>query len=251
MRNIRLEQMEDFIIKKESVSMEELQQKFETSLNTVRRDVALLLKKGTIEKVYGGVCARKPEQLAPFDVRTIKNQEAKMHIGIKAAELVEEGDIIFLDSGTTTLHLVNSLAKMQNVTIVTHSLHAITAAIPFQGLTIISLPGQLHRKTSSFTGLDAVRFLRTYNIKKAFMAATGLSISNGVTNSSPLEYELKITAMERSASSYLLLDSGKFGQTALLTYASLDKFDGVITDAKPDQSYITALENAGTRIILA
>jgi DeoR family myo-inositol catabolism operon transcriptional repressor len=243
--------MEDYIVKKETVSMEELQQKFLTSLNTVRRDVALLLKKGTVEKVYGGVRARKPEQLAPFDVRTIKNQEAKMAIGRKAAEFVEEGDIIFLDSGTTTLHVVQNLAQKQNITIITHSLNAIMASMSHPNLTIISLPGQLHRKTSSFTGLDAVRFLKSYNIKKAFMAATGLSISHGVTNSSPLEYELKMTAMERSAQSYLLLDSQKFGQTALLTYASLDRFDGIITESMPDGSYVKALEAVGTKLILA
>ncbi len=251
MRNTRLEQMERYIIQKESVTMEELQSHFDTSMNTVRRDVALLMKKGIAEKVYGGVCARKAEQLTPFDVRTIKHQEAKMRIGYKAAQLVEDGDTIFLDSGTTTLHVVQNLAQRQNITIITYSLHAIMAAMPYQGLTIISLPGQLHRKTSSFTGLETVRFLKAYNIKTAFMAATGLSLSGGITNSSPLEYELKITAMERSAKSYLLLDSHKFGETALMTYAQLNSFAGVITEAAPNEEYAGALENAGTKLILA
>ncbi len=251
MRNIRLDQMEEFIVKRETVSMEELRQEFNTSLNTVRRDVALLKKKGTVEKVYGGVCARKPEQLAPFDVRNIKNQEAKTAIGKKAAGLTEDGDIIFLDSGTTTLHIVMNLAKKQNITIITHSLNAIMAAVPYPNLNVITLPGQLHRKTNSFTGLEAVRLLKSYNIKKAFMAATGFSLSHGVTNSSPLEYELKMAAMERSEASYLLLDSQKFGQTAMLTYASPEKFRGIITEARPDESYIAALEAAGTQLILA
>ncbi len=251
MKNIRLEQMERYIIQKDSVSMEDLQAHFDTSMNTVRRDVALLMKKGTIEKVYGGVCARKAEQLTPFDARTIKHPEAKTLIGRRAAELVEDGDTIFLDSGTTTLHVVQNLAKKQNITIITYNLHAIMAAVPYPNLTIISLPGQLHRKTSSFTGLETARFLKAYNIKTAFMAATGLSLSGGVTNASPLEYELKITAMERSAKSYLLLDSHKFGQTALMTYAQLSGFAGVITEAEPAQEYVASLEEAGTQLILA
>lgn len=251
MRNTRLEQMERYIIQKESVTMEELQAHFDTSMNTVRRDVALLIKKGIAEKVYGGVCARKAEQLTPFDIRTIKHQEAKMLIGRKAAELVEDGDTIFLDSGTTTLHVVQNLAQKQNITIITHSLQATMAALPYPNLTIISLPGQLHRKTSSFTGLETVRFLKAYNIKTAFMAATGLSLSGGITNSSPLEYELKITAMERSAKSFLLLDSHKFGETALMTYAQLSRFTGVITEAMPSEDYVKALDDAGTKLILA
>ena len=190
MKNIRLDLMEQYIIQKDTVSMEDLQQHFDTSINTIRRDVALLIKKGTIEKVYGGVCARKNEQLTPFDVRTIKHPEAKMRIGRRAAALIEDGDTIFLDSGTTTLHIIQSLADKQNVTIITHNLHAIMAAMPYPNLAVIILPGQLLRKTSSFTGLETVRSLKAYNIKTAFMAATGLSLAGGVTNSSPLEYEL-------------------------------------------------------------
>ena len=242
--------MERYIIQKESVTMEDLQSHFDTSMNTVRRDVALLIKKGIAEKVYGGVCARKAEQLTPFDIRTIKHQEAKILIGRKAAEFVEDGDTIFLDSGTTTLHVVQNLSQRQNITIITHSLQATMAALPYPNLTIISLPGQLHRKTSSFTGVETVRFLKAYNIKTAFMAATGLSLTGGITNSSPLEYELKVTAMERSAKSYLLLDSHKFGETALMTYAQLGGFEGVITEESPSEDYINALREAGTKLIL-
>ncbi len=251
MRNVRLEVMEQYIIQKDTVSMEDLQKHFATSMNTIRRDVALLIKKGSIEKVYGGVCARKSEQLTPFDVRTIKHPEAKMRIGRKAAELVADGDTIFIDSGTTTLHMIPNLADKQNITIITHNLHAIMAAIPYPNLTVIILPGQLLRKTSSFTGLETVRFLKAYNIKTAFMAATGLSLSNGVTNASSMEYELKLTAMERSSKSYLLLDSHKFGETAMLTYAQIHQFDGIITEAMPDDGYKNVIANAGSKLIQA
>ena len=231
--------------------MEDLQKHFDTSMNTIRRDVALLIKKGSVEKVYGGVCARKAEQLTPFDVRTIKRPEAKMLIGRRAAGLVEDGDTIFIDSGTTTLHVIPSLSDKQNITIITHNLHAIMAAVPYPNLTVIILPGQLLRKTSSFTGHEAIRLIKSYNIKTAFMAATGFSLTNGITNASPLEYELKIAAMERSSKSYLLLDSHKFGETAIMTYAQPHQFDGVITEAMPDESYTGSLIKAGTQLILA
>ncbi|HPF87254.1 MAG TPA: DeoR/GlpR family DNA-binding transcription regulator [Candidatus Limiplasma sp.] len=251
MRNVRLEQMESYIIAKESVSMTELQNKFSISMNTVRRDTAVLLKRGTIEKIYGGVCALKSEHLTPFDVRNIENPTVKARIGQEAAKLVDSGDIIFLDSGTTTLQMIPHLQSKQNITIITYSLHAIMTALPYPNLTIITLPGQLHRSTSSFTGLEATKFLQYYNVQKAFMAATALSLTNGVCNSSPLEYEIKMTALARSEHSYLLLDNQKFGQTALLTYARLEQFDAIITDARPDASYADALERANTKLILA
>ncbi len=251
MKDIRLDQMEQYIVEKENVLMEELQNHFNTSLNTVRRDVAILIQKGTVEKVYGGVRAKKADPLIAFDVRTIKHQDAKVAIGKRAAELVSDGDIIFIDSGTTTLHMIQNIGQKQNITIITNNLHAIMAAMPFPSLNVIALPGQLSRRTSSFTGMDALRFLSSYNIKTAFMAATGLSSAHGVTNASPLEYELKMKAIERSERSILLLDSHKFGQTGLLTFAELNQFSALVTDATPEKVYMDALKNAGTQLIIA
>ena len=92
---------------------------FKVSMITVRRDIAQLQRKGTIEKIYGGVTARKGEQLTPFDVRRIKGREAKAAIAARAAQFVHDNDTVFLDSGTTTLHVLDNLSALHNVTIVT------------------------------------------------------------------------------------------------------------------------------------
>lgn len=251
MRNTRLEEMEKYILQNDSVSMDQLCEQFKVSMITVRRDIAQLQRKGTIEKIYGGVTARKGEMLTPFDVRRIANREAKSAIARRAAQLVHDDDIVFLDSGTTTLHIIDELASLHNVTIVTHSLQAMMAALPYQNLNVISLPGQLYRKTSSFTGLDAIRFLKSYNITIAFMGASALSLDHGVSNSSPLEYEIKMTAMQRAARSVLLLDSDKFGRAALLTYAQLSDFDALVTERMPDEEYVRACAEGGTELIVA
>ena len=251
MRNTRLEEMEKFILQNDSVSMDQLCEQFKVSMITVRRDIAQLQRKGTIEKIYGGVTARKGETLTPFDVRRISNREAKCAIAARAASMVHDNDIVFLDSGTTTLHILDNLSGLHNVTIVTHSLQAMLAALPYQNLNVISLPGQLYRKTSSFTGLDAIRFLKSYNITIAFMGASAFSLEHGVSNSSPLEYEIKMTAMQRSARSVLLLDSDKFGRTALLTYAQISDFDSIVTERMPGEEYARACAEAGTELIVA
>ena len=235
----------------DSVSMEQLCEQFSVSMITVRRDIAQLQRKGTIEKIYGGVTARKGETLTPFDVRNISNREAKTAIGKRAAALVHDNDIVFLDSGTTALHVLDNLSALHNVTIVTHSLQAMLAALPYQNLNVISLPGQLYRKTSSFTGLDAIRFLKSYNITIAFMGASALSLEHGVSNSSPLEYEIKMTAMQRSAKSVLLIDCEKFGRTALLTYAQISDFDAIVTERVPAPEYAKACQDGGTELIIA
>lgn len=250
MKSQRLNEMEQYIIDQETVSMEELCVRFDVSMNTVRRDIALLLKKGTVEKVYGGVRIRNVYPLLPsFEARTISRTAEKKRIGQCAAQWVMQNDIIFVDSGTTTMHMIEALGD-KSATIVTHSLQAINAAVPLNQLNTLVLPGTLQRRTNSFTGSQAVELLAGYHIRCAFMAATGVSI-HGVTNSSPLEYEIKRTAMQRSEKKILLIDGRKFGPTALLTYAQIQEFDCIITDVPPPPEYMEVLEASNTQLIIA
>lgn len=250
MKSQRLIQMEQYILDENTVTMEKLCEKFAISMSTARRDIAALIRDGSIEKVYGGVQVMKNTPvLPPFETREGTKREEKYRIGRRAAEEVKRGDIVFLDSGTTTMHMVGALS-IKNPTIITHNLQAINAAAPMEEINVLSLPGALQRRTNSFTGLDAIKLLRSYHIRSAFMAATGLS-THGISNSSPLEYEIKRTAMAQSERKCLLLDSGKFDKTALLTYAQLTDFDAIITGEEPPEEYLRAIEKAGCELIIA
>ena len=251
MREDRLVQMESYIREHKSVSLDKLCEVFDVSKNTVRRDVAELLKRGTVEKVYGGVCARKNEQvLTPYEVRRRGSEDAKVAIGKRAAELVSDGDIIFIDSGTTTLHMIDFLADKRDLTIITNNLEAINRALPYENITIIALPGQVRRKTHSFTGDDAVRYLRRFNVRIAFMAATGLS-SHGVTNSSPMEYEIKKCAVESAETTVLLISHTKFGVTGLMTFAQLEDFDCLVTDEAPSAEDQLRVKASGAQLLIS
>lgn len=235
MKSFRLRRMEQYVLEKENVSMEELCREFDISMNTARLDVAQLVNKGTIRKVYGGVCSNRQNSLVPFEERKTKNNESKRAICRAAAELVEDGDIIYIDSGTTAMYLVDFLENRKNITILTHNLNAIMRALPMPDLQIICLPGTLERKTNSFVSADTGRVLERYNIQKAFLAAAGVTANGDVTNSSPLEFEVKRAALENSGHVYLLIDSSKFGKSSLLTYASIADMEKVIADEDADK----------------
>ena len=200
MRSQRMEQMEAYILEHKTVTLDELCEEFGVSKNTVRRDLDVLLENRRFKKIYGGVTVEDFKELVSFGERNISKLSEKQRIAQKAASLVEDGDVIFIDSGTTTLHLVEYLGERKNVTIVTNNIETILRAIPMENLTLIALPGTLNRKTLSFTGLNAVQLLQQFNIRKAFMASTGYSMESGVTNSSPLESDIKRTAVARSRS---------------------------------------------------
>lgn len=230
MKSFRLRRMEQYILEKENVSMEELCEEFDMSMNTVRMDVAALVKKGSVKKVYGGVCSNRQNSLVPFEERKMTNSDKKKSVCRAAAKLVDDGDIIYIDSGTTTMYLTDYLDKHKNITVLTNNLNLIMHAVPYENVQVICLPGILERKTNSFVSAETGKILARYNIKKAFFAATGVTEAGDVTNSSSLEYEIKREAMRNSEKKYLLLDSSKYGKSALLTYAHVRDMDRVIAD---------------------
>ena len=251
MKSSRIQEMERYIIQHGAATMDELREVFGVSMNTVRRDVTELLARGTVTKVYGGVRARPTEQaLTPYEVRRRGSEDAKTAIGRKAAELVCDGDIIFIDSGTTTLQMIDHLADKRELTIITNNIEAIVRALPYENITIIALPGQVRRKTHSLTGDDAVRYLRRFNVRTAFVASTGVS-AHGVTNSSPMEYEIKKCAVESAEKTVLLIAAAKFGVTGLMTFAQLTDFDALVTDMRPSAEVCRQLADSGVELIVA
>lgn len=231
----RIIKIQAYVIEQQSASLDELVTVFDVSKNTIRRDIQELVDRGELKKVYGGVSVNQ-KKLESFQDRKVRNQEQKTAIVKKASSYVVDGDIIFIDSGTTTIEMVEYI-KDKNLTIFTNSIEFIVRALPYEQLNVISIGGLLERKTDSFANPQNLDLLRNYNINKAFMASTGISLSNGVTNASPLESELKRTIVNRSSEVYLLVDHDKFDKYGLMTYCELDEIDYLVTDSIPNNSY--------------
>ncbi|MBR3738927.1 MAG: DeoR/GlpR transcriptional regulator [Clostridia bacterium] len=241
MKSRRLTEMEGYILTHGSAAMEELRDAFGISMNTVRRDIAELVQGGRVEKVYGGVKAIEQVQpLVPYAVRCSSPSRAKQAICAAAGEMVRDGDIIFIDSGTTTPHIMDVI-KDRKITVITNNIEVMFRALDHENIRLIVVPGEIHRKTHSITGEDSAAFLSHMNTTLAFMAATGASMTN-VTNSSPLEYSIKKAAVAHTEKAVLLVTGNKFGVTSLLTYASLDQFHAVITDSTIPLAYRERLE---------
>lgn len=238
MRSQRISEIEEYIYTHKTVTLDELCQIFQVSKNTIRRDIEEIIQNPDIVKTYGGVMVntqvKKP--LVSFAERNVKHQNAKRLISAKAASLVQEGDSIFIDSGTTTLYMLEHL-KEKRITLLTNSIEVMVQAIPYANINLISLSGTLNRKTLSFTGNNAARLLSSYNIQKAFLSATGITLENGATNSSPEETCIKEMAVKKSMEKYLLADSSKFSSVSLLTYCDVKELTGIVTDKKPDSDF--------------
>ncbi|MEG6532567.1 DeoR/GlpR family DNA-binding transcription regulator [Caldifermentibacillus hisashii] len=226
----RIQRIEEYVSKNQTASLDELVKVFNVSKNTIRRDIQELVERGDFRKVYGGIAINE-KKLESFQDRQVKNQKGKALIGKLASEFVEDGDIIFIDSGTTTIEMFEYI-KENKITILTNNIEFIVRSIPFPSLNIISTGGILERETNAFTTLDNTELFNTYNINKAFMATTGISLSKGVTNSSPLETGLKQAIVQKSSKVFLLVDSTKFEKLGLMTYCQLADVDYIVSDEK-------------------
>lgn len=249
LRNVRLDEMEKMIIDNGTVSLKELGDYFNISINTVRNDIENIVQRGRIRKVYGGVSATPHEPaLLEYGVREDKSATLKRELCKKAAELIQDDDTIFIDSGTTTIHLVEYIKHKQNLKVVTNNIVLISMLLPFEHIQLTGIGGRVNTKTKSFTSEESLELLEHYNIQKAFMAATAVNIKNGAMNSAFDERNIKKRVVEKAEEAYLLVDSTKFGKSALLTYSTLQDLDAIVTD-DADSDYRHILVESGIKLI--
>lgn len=231
MKAVRIKQMERYIIENGFVSIEQLCEAFNISKNTARADVAELVEKGMVEKKYGGVEAVIPAVSATFNERKISNITAKEKIGREASKLLEEGDVVYIDSGTTTSCILDASNNIpENITIITNNFDVIKKAEKYPGMTVIVLAGKLERKTNSFIGVETIEGIRQFNFTKSFLGTTGVSEGGELSNSTLIEAKIKERVIQNSQETYLMADVGKVGKSLMVRFASLKNLNGWICD---------------------
>ena len=174
MKATRLNDIENLLEEQNTLSINHLCEIFNVSKNTIRRDIAELEKRGTIKKVYGGIMRNQTNIPEPFAAREIKNKTKKKQLAKLAANLVDDNDIIYIDSGTTTMHMIPYLAEKKNLTILTANVYVINEAFHYPQMNIIATGGTLYRPSNAFVGASVLQFLEGFNISKCFLAATGI-----------------------------------------------------------------------------
>ena len=240
----------EYIINKGDASVGELAQKFNVSEVTIRRDLTKLEKKGVISKYYGGV---KPalENMSKFELRKSQNSIEKNKISESTSEFINENDVIFVDSGTTTSTILDKVDQFMHLTIFTNNLSIVNKAVLMPNVDLILIGDFYSRISNSFiyrSNLSKVNF-NNLNIDKAFVSTSGLTIDKGLTNRNPLEQEIKVNACRISDEIYSLADSSKFGKSYMLKVLDLEDINAIITDKKPNQEYIDYFKENNIRLI--
>ncbi|KHE72592.1 DeoR/GlpR family DNA-binding transcription regulator, partial [Halobacillus sp. BBL2006] len=174
----------------------------------------------------------------------------KRKIGQHCGQFIEQHDIVYLDSGTTTHFVLDNLGEEIEFTLITNSLEVINKAVELPNVSLIIIGETYKRSTKSFTGISDDQTISKFNINKAFMSATAFSLDNGASNSDLLENRIKKLVCKRAQDVYLLIDHSKFGKTSLYTYCNLEDLHTIVTNNEVDQSYVNAIKESNTNIVL-
>jgi len=216
----------------------ELSDLFHVSEMTVLRDLATLEKQGILTRVYGGaVSSKNLSGETPNVVREKIRITEKNKIASMAAQLIQEGDNIFLDGSTTTHALAKRLNCFSGLRVISIGLDILNELGGMDGIEVISPGGVLDRVTMNFLGRHTENFLRELNSDKAFISTSSISIKAGLTEPNPQQAYVKKIMLSNSQQKVLLIDSSKFDEVALNRICDLEELDVVITDNRPDDIY--------------
>ena len=202
------------------VSLEKLVSLLETSESTVRRDLDELEAENKLRRVHGG--AELPHSLQEEETiqeKSVKNLQEKKLLAQKAASLIKEQDVIFIDAGTTTAFLIKELVN-KNITVVTNSIHHAVQLVEKQIPTVM-VGGSVKMATDACIGGVALNQINQLHFDRAFIGMNG--IDDGYYTTPDMEEgAVKRAILENAKQTYVLVDSSKIGQTCFAKIASLN-----------------------------
>lgn len=246
----RRHRMVDLIRRSGFASLGDLAERLSVSESTVRRDLDHLEETGVARRTHGGVYYTGPApQLPHFDLRQQTEQEKKRSIARAASRLIEDGDTILLDGGSTTYEIAQQLIGRQ-LQIVTNSLPVANLFTGSDTVDLVLLGGNIHSRTGVTLGPYANQMLQSLQVQRAILSVAGAD-ERGFYNSNLLLVETEQAMMASAAEVIVAADSTKFGRTSLARLCGLEEVDSLVVDQAIDEDWRRTVRDAGVQLILA
>lgn len=248
MNQARRSKIVELLEEKGALNNTEMMDAFGISIETLRRDLAFLEKRGLLERVYGGATKRKFMSVEPnYDSREKKNETEKLAIASSAVQFVNAHDTVFFDNGTTILYLANAVAR-KDINAFTNSLRT-AIAISEKGGRVTITGGELRSGEYALSGSIAEDNMKRFNIDKAFIGVGGIT-ENGITDFITEEASLRNKIIENADKVIALCDHSKFGVRAMCNVCKITDIDILITDDKAPKRTLKEIEKQGVKVII-
>lgn len=250
----RFELIRKTVEEKSCVTVAELAELTGVSEVTIRRDLVALEKDGIITRVRGGAILAdvSPKHLLDrFERHVQKHAEEKKKIGERACRLVNPGETIIIDSGSTALELARNLHEVKNVNVIVTSLRIAYELEHLTNITTIVTGGVLRSSTTSLQNPILSKSLETVLASKVLLAVSGICPNHGLTTNDFAEAEVKRILIKHAKEIVVLADHSKLGVISPAFIAPLTEGMTIVTDAGALPDQISALEASGVRVIVA
>lgn len=231
----------------------DLAQLFKVTEATIRQDLEKLEKEGLISRDHGGAYLRNIEdQVRNFSLANQHEHIAeKEQIALRCLALIEDGDTIILDSGSTTTEIARKIKGLKNLRVITNALNIALLLGAEPGIEVMMTGGEFKPPTLSLTGQKASDFFKGINVQKLFLATAGVSTKAGLTYPSMSDILVKKAMVNAAEKTYLVADSSKIGKTSFASMGPVSLIDVLVTDAALEERHKNIFKEHGIEIILA
>src|SRR5437867_6679434 len=229
----------------------ELAHQFDTSEVTIRKDLETLHAHGLVHRTHGGALPSRETALSDPTLREKErlHRKEKHRIAEAAAAMISEGQVVVLDSGSTTTAIAHALRKFHNLTVVTNSVN-IAAELAGTELDVILTGGTLRKNSFSLVGPIAEDTLRRLNADILFLGVDGFDVHYGLSTPNLLEAKVNRVMVEAAKRTVAVCDSSKFGRRSLSLIVPTSALQEVITDRGIPKSDLRALKKSGLEVTL-
>ena len=235
------------------VNVKELVESLGVTGVTIRNDLANLEKKRVLIRARGGairIDQHNMEEDFPLSGKKKKNLQEKREIGKKAAELIEDGQTIIIDSGSTTFELAKNLKQFSELTVITNALNVAVLLAEFKNINTIVPGGILKKNSLSLVGILAERGFKDYFCDKLFLGVDGFDLDFGISTPNPEEAHLNQVMIDISKEVIVVTDSSKFQRRGFAFIAPVHKIHTVITDKGILPDHKSKMEGLGIRVLV-
>lgn len=237
----------------DEVSVNDLGRIFHTSTVTIRKDLTILQQRNLLNRTRGGAI-RKPVENLNEDNNIAKkrmfNAREKECIGKAAAKLIQNGDHIMLDSGTTTLEIAKNLDNFYDLTIITNSVNIAEVCLRYNRFTVIVLGGHLRINSHSTIGPLALNTLSHFSNYKLFLGVDSFSLEAGISTPNLEEAMLNQAMIAQAAQTIAVFDASKFNKRSFCHIAQVQEINTIITDRSIPSSIVTQLKGMALQLII-
>ncbi|MFQ5637591.1 MAG: transcriptional repressor AgaR [bacterium] len=242
----------DILQRDGNVRVQEIGKRFNVSEVTIRNDLKVLGQKGLVHRTHGGaISSNYFVRDLPVEDKRKKHIEEKRRIGKRAAELVQDGETVILDSGTTSMEIARNLGNKKNLTIITNAINIAWELAQFENLMVTLTGGIMRPESYSLVGPHAESTLRKHYVEKFFMGVDGFHVKDGLTTPNVLEAQLNKQMIEISHETIVVADSSKFGVRSFSLIADVSEISKVVTDSNIPEDDLSYLIDKGVEVIVA